>query len=132
MRNMRTSKAVFALRFAVLLAGLAAPAAKANYFHDPASGITRMIGSAPNPTANDVRGVYPVISQSLNEHGDVELKLSLTEKGTVSDAVVEKSSGSPRLDEAAIKYVKTYWSYEPPDGQEMPAQMLFTVSFVLK
>jgi len=45
----------------------------------------------------------------MNEQGQVDLKLSLTEKGTVSDAVVEKSSGSPRLDDAAIKYVKTYW-----------------------
>jgi protein TonB len=91
-----------------------------------------MIGSAPSPSPKDLRGVYPLASQFMNEQGEVGLKLSLTEKGTVSTAVVEKSSGSPRLDEAAIKYVKTNWSYQPPDGQEMPSQMLFTVTFVLK
>jgi hypothetical protein len=37
-----------------------------------------------------------------------------------------------RQAEAAVKYAKTYWSYEPPDGQKMPAEMLFTVTFVLR
>jgi TonB family protein len=114
-----------------LLAIFVTPA-QANYFHDTRIGVERMIGSAPNPTLNDLRDIYPVESQSMNEHGQVDLKLSLTQKGTVSGAVVEKSSGSPRLDEAAIKYVKAYYSYEPPDGQEMPSQMLFTVNFVLR
>jgi TonB family protein len=71
-------------------------------------------------------------SRSMNEQGLVELKLLLSEKGTVSGAVVEKSSGSPRLDDAAIRYAKTYWSYEPPSGQEMPTEMSFNVNFVLR
>ena len=131
MRSVTSRKAAFFLPLVVMSAAVVT-SAQANYFRDPSAGIFRNLGSAPNPTPDDLRGIYPMTSQTMNEQGQVELKLSLTEKGTVSDAVVEKSSGIARLDEAAIKYVKTYWSYEPPDGQEMPAQMLFTVSFVLR
>jgi len=125
-----TSACLFSATIA-LVAILVTPA-QANYFHDSRFGVERLVGSAPSPTPNDLRDIYPVESQTMKEHGQVGLKLSLTEKGTVSDAVVETSSGSRRLDEAAIKYVKTYWSYEPPSGQEMPSQMLFTVTFVLR
>jgi TonB family protein len=110
----------------IVLASTAITSAHANYFQD------QNVGSAPNPTSYEVRGIYPVESRSMNEQGQVRLKLSLSEKGIVSDAAVETSSGSPRLDDAAVKYAKTYWSYEPPDGQKMPAEMLFTVTFVLR
>ena len=80
----------------------------------------------------DLRGTYPAASRAMNEHGQVGLKLSLSEDGTVTDAVVQSSSGSLRLDDAAVKYVKSSWSYEPPTGQKMPTEMLFTVNFVLR
>ena len=130
MQNFLSGKASFLFPLAILPAAFASPA-QANYFHDPIVGIEHNVGSAPSPTPNDLRGVYPLASQAMNEQGQVQLKLSLSEKGTVVAAVVEKSSGIPRLDDAAVKYVKTYWSYEPPNGQEMPAEMLFTVKFVL-
>ena len=110
----------------MVLASTAVTSAHANYFQG------RNVGSAPNPTSYDVLGIYPVESRSMNEQGQVGLKLSLWENGTVSDAVVERSSGSPRLDDAAVKYVMTYWSYEPPDGQKMPTEVLFTVTFMLR
>src|SRR5580765_4315710 len=124
--TMRISNATRFSFWLTVLASAADPSAHAGYFQG------RNIGSAPNPTPYDVLGIYPVESRSLNEQGQVGLKLSLTENGTVSDAVVERSSGSPRLDDAAVKYVMTHWSYEPPDGQKMPAEMLFTVTFVLR
>ena len=68
----------------------------------------------------------------LNEHGKVGLKVSLTGQGTVSDAVVEKSSGSPRLDDAAVKYAKSRAPYRPPGGRDMPAERRLIVSFELR
>ena len=53
------------------------------------------------------------MSQTLNEQGKVGLKIWLTAQGTMSDAVVESSSGFPRLDNAAIQFLKTNWSYDP-------------------
>ena len=130
MQEFLSGKASFLLPLAILSAAFAMPA-QANYFHDPSAGIEHNVGSAASPTPDDLRGVYPLASQAMNEQGQVQLKLSLSEKGTVIAALVEKSSGIPRLDDAAVKYVKTYWSYEPPNGRDMPAEMLFTVKFVL-
>ena len=123
MRSFRATRFSFWL---MVLASTAATSARADYFQG------RNVGSAPNPTSFDVLGIYPVESQSMNEQGQVGLKLSLWENGTAREAIVERSSGSPRLDDAAVKYVMTYWSYEPPDGQKMPTEMLFTVTFVLR
>lgn len=44
---------------------------------------------------------YPSISQRLNETGSVVLQLLVGPDGRVSDSKIEKSSGYPRLDEAA-------------------------------
>ena len=56
---------------------------------------------------------YPPESLRRKEQGTVTLLLSITPDGTVSDAKVEQSSGSPRLDNAAIQWVKQRWRYEP-------------------
>ena len=45
----------------------------------------------------------PAISVRLNEHGRVLLRLTITEAGVVSKAVLVKSSGYERLDQAAIR-----------------------------
>jgi protein TonB len=125
----RKTAAFFSL---VVMSAAALTPAHANYFHNPASKIQLNIGSAPNPTPDDLRGVYPAASLSMNERGKVGLKISLSENGTVRGAVVESSSGIRRLDEAAVRYVRTYWTYAPPDGGEMPAEMPLTVTFMLR
>jgi TonB family protein len=128
MQNFKSKTAAFLF----VLSAVAATSAHANYFHDPNTDIQLNVGSAPNPTPYDLRGIYPMVSRSMNEQGQVGLKILLSEKGTVQGAVVESSSGIPRLDDAAVKYVETYWSYEPPNGGEMPTEMPLTVNFVLR
>jgi hypothetical protein len=51
----------------------------------------------------------------------------------VSDAIVENSSGFPRLDGAAIDYAKTNWRYKltDKDGQPMPAAARVNVTFYM-
>ncbi len=56
---------------------------------------------------------YPFISRRLREQGTLRLKLTIDEKGSVSQAVVVNSSGFQRLDEAAVNWVKSHWRYTP-------------------
>jgi len=56
---------------------------------------------------------YPFVSLRLREQGTLRLKLTVNEKGLVTDAVVVNSSGFYRLDEAAVAWVKAQWRYSP-------------------
>ena len=56
---------------------------------------------------------YPFVSRRLREQGTLRLKLTIDEKGSVTEAVVVNSSGFQRLDEAAVKWVKANWRYMP-------------------
>ena len=56
---------------------------------------------------------YPFVSRRLREQGTLRLKLTVDEKGLVTQAVVVNSSGFQRLDEAAVSWVKSHWRYTP-------------------
>jgi periplasmic protein TonB len=56
---------------------------------------------------------YPPLSRRLGERGTLRLKLTLNERGAVTDAVVVNSSGFQRLDDAAVQWIKTHWRYRP-------------------
>jgi protein TonB len=56
---------------------------------------------------------YPFVSRRLREQGTLRLKLTIDEKGLVTEAVVVNSSSFQRLDEAAVKWVKAQWRYTP-------------------
>jgi len=55
---------------------------------------------------------YPSFSRLSGEEGTVFVKVSISPYGVVGDALVEKSSGFPRLDEAALKAVRA-WRFAP-------------------
>lgn len=55
---------------------------------------------------------YPEQSQRLGEQGRTVVVFRVTSQGTVRDVVVARSSGSPRLDLAAVLCV-THWTYRP-------------------
>ena len=122
------------LPMALLSVGLAALPAYANHFSEYGSNTRRNVASAGNPSADDIRGYkyYPKESLSLKEEGKVGLKVSLTEEGKVIDAVVVKSSGSSRLDNAAIQALKGDWRYDPPEDGLMPASLQTEVVFNLE
>ena len=118
----------------VLLSAGLADSAYANHFSEYTSSTKRNIASAGNPGADDIRGYkyYPKESLALKEEGTVGVKVSLTEEGKVTDAVVVKSSGSARLDNAAIKVLTGDWRYDPPDDAPMPASLQTDVVFNLE
>ncbi|MEN7526433.1 MULTISPECIES: energy transducer TonB [unclassified Cupriavidus] len=75
-----------------------APAAPSNAA-PRAVGIGEMACSQPSP-------VYPRQSQRMGETGTAVVRLNFDEAGKVIKAVVSKSSGSERLDEAAVTAAK--------------------------
>jgi protein TonB len=56
---------------------------------------------------------YPTASARLGEEGATSLKLLISTDGRVADAQLMASSGSSRLDEAAIKHAKRNWAFSP-------------------
>ena len=119
-----------------LLSFAVVSSAQANWFFTPA-GFNRNIGSAPNPTPLAMRSVradsdYPLASQRLTEQGKVGLKVLLTDEGAMTDIVVAQSSGYPRLDEAAVRYMKARWQYQPGKDKPMPASVQVAVTFRLQ
>ncbi len=77
---------------------------------------------------------YPAISKRLGEEGVVTLQLYVTENGRVAEVKVQKSSGFPRLDEAAVREAKRNWRFIPAKkGDEViAAWMSINVRFELK
>lgn len=76
--------------------------------------------------------VYPAPSRRLGETGAVVLRVELSETGHVAQARVERSSGHPRLDEAALAAVRT-WRCTPAsrNGQAVRAVALQPFNFIL-
>jgi len=54
---------------------------------------------------------YPLSASRLGEEGSTGLNLFITPEGRVGEVQLLSSSGSPRLDEAAIKHAKRNWSF---------------------
>jgi TonB family protein len=85
-------------------------------------------GSSPPRMDRD----YPPVSIREGEQGDVGVRYLVKEDGTVGDVTIVTSSGSPRLDEAAISLVKR-WRFHPAlkDGQPVPAWLSAVVRYRL-
>lgn len=93
---------------------------------------------APTPVrsmaATHTTPPYPPLSRRLAEEGTVQLKLAVGTDGKVESAIIEKSSGSQRLDEAARDWVAHHWRYHPAtrDGKPVASQTQVKVVFNLK
>jgi protein TonB len=66
---------------------------------------------------------YPPTSRRLGEAGTVTLEILVLANGRVGDAKVVKSSGFPRLDEAAVREAKRSWRFIPGTENGQPTQM---------
>ena len=105
----------------------------ANTFHTFPLASRLHVGSAASPEAHEIRGAryYPLDSLLQSEEGKVGVKVFLDSEGEAKDAVVEKSSGFPNLDEAAIRYVKENYDYDPAPGEAMPEFARTVINFRL-
>jgi periplasmic protein TonB len=80
-----------------------------------------------NPTPK-----YPPLSKRAGEHGRVVLKVLVSSKGDAENVEIDTSSGSNRLDNAAIEAVK-HWRFVPArkGGQALSAYVLVPIKFSL-
>jgi protein TonB len=60
------------------------------------------------------------LSRRLGEQGTVHLHIAIDASGTISAVTVEQSSGSTRLDEAAVTWVRSHWRYHPAKIDDRP------------
>jgi len=89
------------------------------------------------PPKSPARGLsqpeYPPTARRLNQEGTVTLLIYVLTDGKVGDVKVEKSSGFPKLDEAAAAHAKRAWRFIPgtENGQPAAAWGRFAVTFKL-
>jgi TonB family protein len=119
-----------ALLFAILLTSLTTPLA-AEDFQAAAVAPRRVGDNIPPPEKIfDVRPVTPAewLRQAGGAEGIVTIDLTLSENGSVRDAVVTHSI--PVLDRAALEAVRQ-WHYTPTivDGKPVPVILTVTVNF---
>ncbi len=65
---------------------------------------------------------YPAISQRLGEEGTTLLAFHITAQGEVTNVTVAKSSGSERLDNAAVNCASN-WRYKPAVESGHPVEV---------
>jgi len=69
---------------------------------------------------HDCQSYYPDLSRRLNEQGDVLVHYDVGVDGAISNVGVAKSSGSDRLDQAAVSCVSSRWRNTPAMNGETP------------
>ena len=76
--------------------------------------------------------VYPIDARRAREQGTVKLLVLVGPDGRVSDVDIAGSSGSKRLDQAALNAVKRWrWSPTKRDGAAVAVRGYVTIPFVL-
>lgn len=97
---------------------------------DPApampTGVQLQYRTAPPPA-------YPIAAIRANEQGTVMLRVRVEPDGKASSVVIERSSGSRALDNAARQQILRHWRFVPAqmDGQTVAAEGLVPVTFSL-
>ncbi len=76
---------------------------------------------------------YPMGSRRKREQGTVVLRLVVSEGGRVTQVAVQRSSGFPDLDDAALAAVRNWrWSPTIRDGRAVVITGLVQIPFVLR
>ena len=72
---------------------------------------------------------YPPISSRLNEQGVTVLAVAIGNDGAPTNVMVKQTSGSDRLDAAAINSIKAHWRWQPPTQECSPATAAVNVAW---
>jgi|HigsolmetaAR203D_1030402.scaffolds.fasta_scaffold00209_4 protein TonB len=78
-----------------------------------------------DPRRPPTKPEYPAASRRAGEEGTVVLELYILPNGRVGEARVQKSSGFPRLDEAAVREAKRSWRFIPGTENGQPVAMWY-------
>ena len=89
----------------------------------PRFGVSYLSNPAPD---------YPPMSRRIGEEGRVLMKVLVTAEGSAAQVEIEKTSGSERLDKAAMAAVKQ-WRFIPAkkNNQPLSAYVLVPIKFAL-
>ena len=63
---------------------------------------------------------YPALSQRMGEQGTTQLACDIGVDGKPTACTVAKTSGSPRLDESALSFVKDHYTWQPATREGKP------------
>ena len=74
---------------------------------------------------------YPPLSRRMGEEGKVILRVSVTPQGTADSVEVRTSSGSGRLDDAALRTVRN-WRFIPAKRGDVAVQSFVLVPIIFK
>lgn len=82
---------------------------------------------------NNPPPVYPALARRLGEQGRVMLRVQVRADGTPAEIEINRSSGSARLDRAALEAVRN-WRFIPAQQGDAPvaSSVLVPVSFTLE
>jgi protein TonB len=90
--------------------------------------------AAPTPpeiiASTHTQPPYPTISQRLGEQGTTLLNITIDENGHCTEASVASSSGSNRLDTAAMDYVKQRYRWRPATQNGKPVAIRTQIKVV--
>lgn len=100
------------------------PATDAQTYQSASFNAAYLLNPAPD---------YPSVSRRLGEQGKVLLRVQVTVDGAASSVALQTSSGSTRLDQAALEAVKK-WRFVPAKrgGQAVSAAVVVPVSFSIE
>lgn len=74
---------------------------------------------------------YPPLSRRMGEEGKVVLRVTVSPQGTAEEIEIKASSGSQRLDDAAVNTVKR-WKFIPAKRGDVPVQSRVLVPIIFK
>lgn len=110
----------------------------------PPPDVLRPQPAAPAPTAvavtpprsdaaylNNPRPAYPMAARRRGDQGTVLIRVWVTLEGVAASVGLEKTSGHPSLDEAALTAVKS-WRFVPARQAGQPVEAPYVVPIVFK
>jgi TonB family protein len=118
--------------FGVLRFAATVPAWQFRWPVAPVADVLRDHGPIADPALGAHQAVYTPIAVKLHQEGDVLVQLAVLPDGSVGDARILKSSGSPQLDASALVSAG-YWRYRPAlrNGKPVAANVTVKVRFKL-
>jgi protein TonB len=102
----------------------------------PAPVERKAVKTPPSTTGKGARATqpeYPPSSRRAGEAGTVILAVYVLDNGRAGEVKIQKSSGFPKLDEAAVKEVQRNYRFVPgkEDGKPVPMWHTFAITFKL-
>jgi protein TonB len=96
--------------------------------------VVRVPPSTQGRGARATKPQYPPASRRAGEEGTVRLKALVTKDGRAKEVQVVKSSGFPKLDEAAVREVERNWRFVAgkEDGKPVDMWHTFAITFRLQ